>query len=57
MEYREDLEKALDSEDPEDGKLDTHHFQETDPTSLANTLKDMVLEEPVGYAEQSESDA
>lgn len=57
MEYRGDLEKVLDSEDPEGGWVDTHHFQETDPTSLANTVKDMVLEEPVGEAEQSDSDA
>jgi len=57
MEYRGELEKVLDSEDPEGGWVDTHHFQETDPTSLANTVKDMVLEEPVREVEQSDSDA
>lgn len=57
MEYSGDLEKVLDSEDPEGGWVDTHHFQETDPTSLANTVKDMVLEEPVGETEQEDSDA
>ena len=27
MEYKADLEKVLDSEDPEGGWVDTHHFQ------------------------------
>eukprot|EP00092_Neocalanus_flemingeri_P022243 GFUD01024122.1.p1 GENE.GFUD01024122.1~~GFUD01024122.1.p1 ORF type:complete len:300 (-),score=100.00 GFUD01024122.1:1348-2247(-) len=56
MEYRGELEKVLDSEDPEGGWVDTHHFQESDPTALANTVKDMVLEEAVGES-QSDSDA
>lgn len=56
MEYKGELEKVLDSEDPEGGWVDTHHFQETDPTALANTVKDMVLEEPAGEP-QSDSEA
>ena len=56
MEYRGELEKVLDSEDPEGGWVDTHHFQETDPSALALTVKEMVLEEPT-VTEQSDSDA
>jgi len=56
MEYRGELEKVLDSEDPEGGWVDTHHFQETDPSALAVTVKEMVLEEPT-TGEQSDSDA
>jgi len=56
MEYRGELEKVLDSEDPEGGWVDTHHFQETDPSALAVTVKEMVLEEPA-IGEQSDSDA
>ena len=47
MEYKGDLEKVLDSEDPEGGWVDTHHFQEPDAASnLAGTVKEMVLDEP-----------
>jgi len=47
MEYKADLEKVLDSEDPEGGWVDTHHFQESsEAASLAGTVKEMVLEEP-----------
>jgi len=56
MEYRGELEKVLDSEDPEGGWVDTHHFQETDPSTLAVTVKEMVLEEPT-VGEQSDSEA
>ena len=46
MEYKGDLEKVLDSEDPEGGWVDTHHFQEADSaSSLAGTVKEMVLDE------------
>ena len=46
MEYKGDLEKVLDSEDPEGGWVDTHHFQEVDAaSSLAGTVKEMVLDE------------
>jgi len=48
MEYKADLEKVLDSEDPEGGWVDTHHFQEKDSSdALASTVKEMVLEDPV----------
>jgi len=57
MEYRGELEKVLDSEDPEGGWVDTHHFQETDPTALANTVKEMVLEEPAVDVPDDESEA
>jgi len=56
MEYKGELEKVLDSEDPEGGWVDTHHFQETDTTALANTVKEMVLEEEVGET-KSDSEA
>jgi len=56
MEYKVDLEKVLDSEDPDGGWVDTHHFQENDTTTLVNTVKDMVLEEAVGEPE-SDSEA
>ena len=56
MEYKVDLEKVLDSEDPDGGWVDTHHFQENDTTALVNTVKDMVLEEAVGEPE-SDSEA
>jgi len=46
MEYKGELEKVLDSEDPEGGWVDTHHFQESDSTVLADSVKEMVLEEP-----------
>ena len=46
MEYKADLEKVLDSEDPEGGWVDTHHFQEPDAgVSLAGDVKEMVLED------------
>lgn len=46
MEYKGDLEKVLDSEDPEGGWVDTHHFQEADSaSSLDGTVKEMVLDE------------
>jgi len=57
MEYRGELEKVLDSEDPEGGWVDTHHFQETDPTALANTVKEMVLEEPAVDVQDEDSEA
>ena len=58
MEHRGDLEKILDSEDPDGGWVDTHHFQEaSDPNALANTVTEMVLEEPSGTDAQSDSDA
>ena len=56
MEYKVDLEKVLDSEDPDGGWVDTHHFQENGTTALVNTVKDMVLEEAVGEPE-SDSEA
>jgi len=47
MEYKADLEKVLDSEDPEGGWVDTHHFQESsEAAALAGTVKEMVLDEP-----------
>jgi len=47
MEYKGDLEKVLDSEDPEGGWVDTHHFQEQDAAStLAGTVKEMILDDP-----------
>jgi len=55
MEYKGELEKVLDSEDPEGGWVDTHHFQESDSSNLANTIKDMELEEVTDA--QSDSDA
>ena len=59
MEYKADLEKVLDSEDPEGGWVDTHHFQEeADPAStLAATVKEMVLEEPAAEAGADVSDS
>lgn len=58
MEHRGDLEKILDSEDPDGGWVDTHHFQEaSDHNALANTVTEMVLEEPSGTDAQSDSDA
>ena len=47
MEYKADLEKVLDSEDPEGGWVDTHHFQESEVGTMADGVKEMVLEDPV----------
>ena len=53
MEYKADLEKVLDDEDPEGGWVDTHHFQEPDTAAaLSATVKEMVLDEPAAATEE-----
>lgn len=56
MEYKADLEKVLDSEDPEGGWVDTHHFQESEGGSLEEAVKEMVLEEPAAEEEVSDGE-
>ena len=56
MEYKADLEKVLDSEDPEGGWVDTHHFQESEGGGLEEAVKEMVLEEPPAEADVSDGE-
>jgi len=61
MEYKSNQELVLDSEDPDGGWVDTHHFAEPGEVgALQEAVKDMVLEEeaaPVDDADDSDEEA